>query len=96
MNNTLFSFNRIRKGNPGYLVAVNFGDEAIRANVSSLSNLPASGNVHVRSFHSKIEDPETTEGTDSDEEALWAKVQFEDIPLLPNEGIVLSFVPKMN
>lgn len=36
VNGTLFAYNRVKKGNPGYLVAVNLGEETIQADVSKL------------------------------------------------------------
>ena len=70
VNNTVFAFSRIKKGNPGYLVAVNFGDTEVNADVSGLPNLPKEGTVHVRSFHAKKEGDTVTDGEPGDEEAV--------------------------
>ena len=47
-NDTIFGFTRVKKGNPGYLVAVNFGKEEAIANATTLPLVPGSGTVQIR------------------------------------------------
>ena len=47
-NDTIFGFTRAKKGNPGYLVAVNFGKEEAIANATTLPLVPDSGTVQIR------------------------------------------------
>ena len=47
-NDTIFGFTRVKKGNPGYLVAVNFGKEEAIANATKLPLVPGSGTVQIR------------------------------------------------
>ncbi len=60
--------NRVRKGNPGYLLAVNLGSEAVSTNATALPHLPEKGMVQVRSVHEKSLD-DVAPGTDLDPEA---------------------------
>ena len=50
----LFGYVRVKKGNPGTLVVVNFGDTDVTADLTGLKFLPERGTVQVRSVH----DPE--------------------------------------
>ena len=47
----LFGYVRVKKGNPGTLVVVNFGAEEVTANMAGLKYLPERGTVQVRSVH---------------------------------------------
>lgn len=70
ISDKIFAFNRVRKGNPGYVCVVNLSENDVIANVTSLPYLPDNGYVHVRSFHSKKEDPGIVEGQSNDPEAM--------------------------
>jgi len=78
-------FTRIKKGSPGLVVLVNFGDtEAVDINVSGLKNVggeEAKGNTVLRSSQYQDETPEQT-------------VMMNKISLKPKEGKVINFVPK--
>merc|ERR1719225_385224 len=47
-NDTVLGFTRVKKGNPGYLVAVNFGKEEVTKDVTKLPLMPGSGTVQIR------------------------------------------------
>jgi glycosidase len=51
----LFGYVRVKKGNPGTMVLVNFGSEEEIADLSMMKFLPERGTVQVRSVY----DPET-------------------------------------
>lgn len=82
----IFSFMRMRSGNPGYAVVINTSDQTLSADLTLAGDkqLAAEGTVAVRSSQA------TSEAT-----AVGTRVQFKSVPLGPKEGIVLSFVPQM-
>ena len=51
----LFGYVRVKKGNPGTIVLVNFGTEEETADLSMMKYLPERGTVQVRSVYN----PET-------------------------------------
>jgi len=77
-NDTIFGFTRVKKGNPGYLVAVNFGKEEAIANATTLPLVPGSGTVQIR-------DSANNDDTRS--------LELDKLKLGPEEGIVIAFVP---
>merc|ERR1711963_174633 len=77
-NDTIFGFTRVKKGNPGYLVAVNFGKEEAVANATKLPLVPGSGTVQIR-------DSSNTDTTRS--------LPLDALKLGPEEGIIIAFVP---
>ena len=52
-NDTVLGFTRVKKGNPGYLVAVNFGKEEVTKDVTKLPLMPGSGTVQIRDSSNK-------------------------------------------
>lgn len=84
-NGTVFAYSRVKKGNPGYMVAVNFGDEVVETSLTGFPNLPKAGTVYVRSVF------DGEEKTDEEEKS----VEFSSVSLSPKEGMVITFVPKM-
>lgn len=88
----VFAFTRVRKGNPGYLVAVNFGQEEATADLSGMRFMSESGTVHVRSFNK--DEPEAVAEEDGEEVGKY--VSFDAVPLRPLEGLVITFVPQMD
>ncbi len=51
----VFGYARVKKGNPGTLVLVNFGGEDVTADLTIMKYLPDRGTIQVRSVY----DPET-------------------------------------
>ena len=47
-NGTFFAYNRVKKGNPGYLVAVNFGVTNVTNDVTNMALVPGTGTVQIR------------------------------------------------
>jgi alpha-glucosidase len=77
----LFGYVRVKKGNPGTLVVVNFGDTEVTADLTGLKFLPERGTVQVRSVH----DPEAE---------VEKSILFNELKVKPNEGLVVAFVPQ--
>ncbi|KAF0298401.1 Maltase 1 [Amphibalanus amphitrite] len=85
VSDKIFSFMRLRSGNPGYAVIINTSDQTLSADLTQAGSkqLADEGTVAVRSSQA------TSEAT-----GVGTRVQFKAVPLGPREGIVLSFVPK--
>lgn len=81
----VFFLSRIRKGNPGYLTIVNFGDSPVSTNVTMSDALPNLGNKGIVEVRTTAK----TEAKATSGEA----VKFEEIKLKPKEAIVVNFVP---
>merc|ERR1712198_384036 len=80
----VFGLTRVKKGNPGYLLLVNFGDSEASVNVTDVKTIPDNVRLMARSvsLEQKQEAEETTR-FDSDKVLMKA-----------NEGRVFTFVPK--
>ena len=49
INETVFAYSRVKKGNPGYLVAVNFDKEKnVTNDVTGMALMPSTGTVQIR------------------------------------------------
>ena len=48
VNGSFFGYSRVKKGNPGYLVVVNFGDEKLTQDVTKMDLMPGRGTVQIR------------------------------------------------
>ena len=96
---SLFAYRRMRKGNPGYVVAANMGNEALVANVSTIfSYIPEEGKVEVRSVQLDKGDEggeAEAEGEEEEEEDP-NSVNFSKFSLKAKEAIVVTFVPDMD
>ena len=69
-NGTVFAYSRVKKGNPGYVVAVNLDEEAVTdIDVTGLPMVPDAGLVEVRSHHDRDAKAKEFEMED-DEEAV--------------------------
>ena len=94
---SLFAYRRMRKGNPGYVVAANLGNQAIVANVSHIfSYIPEGGKVTVRSVEldtSANADPEADQ--EDEEEGDPDQIKFGEFKLDAKEAVVVTFVPDM-
>ncbi|CAL1278047.1 unnamed protein product [Larinioides sclopetarius] len=85
LTNETFSLIRVRKGSPGYLVAINLGNSSSKLDFSGTSGyLPETARVEIRS--SNIMSGPLTDGEHP-------KVSLSEIPLEPKQSVVLSFVP---
>ena len=70
VNGTVFAFCRVKKGNPGYVVAVNLDEEAVTdIDLTGLPMVPDAGLVEVRSHHDRDDKAKEVEMVD-DEEAV--------------------------
>ena len=95
---------RVRKGNPGYLLAVNFGDAAANANVTSkiLPNLGEKGTVEIHSLGRPslaqkpvaASDGEGDDAEEAEESVEGSTIFFDDIPLEPKEAMLINYVPQ--
>jgi len=94
VNGTVFAFCRVKKGNPGYVVAVNLDEEAVSdIDLTGLPMVPDAGLVEVRSHHDRDDKAKEVEMVD-DEEAVGRELSFKKFSLRPKEGIVVNFVPQ--
>merc|ERR1719391_1169278 len=81
----VLGFTRVKKGNPGLIVVVNFGDSEATVDVSKLNNVggdDAKGNLVLRSSER------------FKEEEVEQSVNMKEVKLMPKEGKVINFVPK--
>ncbi|XP_042913856.1 amino acid transporter heavy chain SLC3A1 [Parasteatoda tepidariorum] len=84
----IFSMMRVRKGSPGYLVAINLGSNSTVINFSGKSkHLPEMARVEIKSTA-------ITDGLLADGEH--PKVSLNNIPLGSKQSVVFSFVPVFN
>ena len=69
-NGTVFAYCRVKKGNPGYVVAVNLDEEAVSdIDLTGLPMVPDAGLVEIRSHHDRNDKAKEVEMED-DEEAV--------------------------
>ncbi|XP_022207418.1 neutral and basic amino acid transport protein rBAT [Nilaparvata lugens] len=81
LNDTVFAFTRIKKGNPGYLVALNVGDARAEVNLQSqMAGVPNEVTVSA--------------ATPSTGYAPKSKLNADSVSLEPYSAIVLNFVPE--
>ena len=92
----VFSYVRVRKGNPGYLVAANLSPDDVTVDLTGMDYLSTTGTVHIRSVHPDREGDKVKDGEEGDDEDVGKYVSFEAVPLLAKEAIVVTFVPDMN
>jgi len=76
-----FSFTRIRQGVTSYAVLLNLGNAERRFNLSIAQGVPAQATVVVRSIQAT-----------SAETQIGFKINTNNVPVGPGEGLVLSFV----
>merc|ERR1719376_478866 len=77
----VFGFTRIKKGNPGLLVLVNFGDKAVDFDGQIFGQVPEKGNLEV-----------IASAFDTGDIVRTMKMNL--LTLQPKEGRVFTFVPK--
>merc|ERR1712059_73833 len=86
LNETVFGMTRVKKGNPGYLLAINFGAEDQVVDFSAMENVPPTIRVMAHSTQ-----PISEEETGEPEVRTY---KSEAVPVKPNEGKIFTFVPK--
>jgi len=77
-NASVFSYTRVKKGNPGYLVAVNFGKNNATHDFSTMPLVPTTGTVQIR---------------DSANDGTERSISLKELTIQPEQGIVIAFVP---
>lgn len=77
-NESVLAYTRVKKGNPGYLVAINFGKEEATKDVSGMALMPKTGTVQIR---------------DSSNNGTERSLPLDALKLKPESGIVIAFVP---
>ncbi len=102
----VFAYSRVKKGNPGYLVVVNTGDQerevSLKANTEEdeeakdpLQWLADNGKIEVRSSTAAKSDGEAEGGEEGEAAEEEDKaVDFTKIKVKPKEGLVITFVPQ--
>jgi len=80
-NGSVFAYTRVKKGNPGYLVAVNFGKEEATPDVSGMELVPKTGTVQIR---------------DSANNGTERSLPLDALTLKPESGIIIAFVPNFD
>jgi len=83
LNETVFGMTRVKKGNPGYLFAINLGEELMVANFT-MEHVPDNIRLMARSTQ-----PLLSEGA-----AEVRTYKSQAVPVKPNEGKIFTFVPK--
>lgn len=76
----VFGLTRVKKGNPGYLLLINFGDTEAEVDVSGAKYIPDGIRLMTRSVGAEAEEITRYEST--------------SVPVKPFEGRVFTFVPK--
>ena len=80
----VFGLTRVKKGNPGYLLLANFGDEEMELNISDVQYIPGNIRLMVKSV--------SEEAPDDDVKSY----ESDKVLIKPKEGRVFTFVPKFS
>ena len=75
-----FGLTRVKKGNPGYLLLANFGDEEMELDISDVKYIPSAIRLMIKSV---------SEGAADDVRSF----ETEKVLIKPKEGRVFTFVP---
>ena len=78
----VFGLTRVKKGNPGYLLLINFGYEEMEVDISEVQYVPSAIRLMVKSVAEEAEDPEEVRRFETDK-----------VLIKPKEGRVFTFVP---
>lgn len=94
MEDTVFGLTRVKKGNPGYVLAINFGDEEKTVDMSAVKHIPASIRVMSRSIQKMGDIP----GVETLEAGVEETKRFDSnsVPIKPKEGKIFTFVPNFD
>ena len=79
----VFGLTRVKKGNPGYLLLANFGDEELELDISDVKYIPSSIRLMIKSV---------SEGAADDVRSF----ETEKVLIKPKEGRVFTFVPQFS
>jgi len=82
----VFGLTRVKKGNPGYLLLANFGDEEMELDISDVQYIPGNIRLMVKSAYQSLEAPEAP---DVDIRSF----ETDKVLIKPKEGRVFTFVP---
>jgi len=93
MDETVFGLTRLKKGNPGYLLAINFGDEEKTVDASGVKTVPAS----IRAMSRSIVAGDVA-GVEMVDASVVETKRFDSnsIPLKAKEGKIFTFVPNFD
>lgn len=80
----VFGLTRVKKGNPGYLLLINFGDVEKEVDISKVEYVPSAIRLMVKSVD---------EGSDDDGVK---RFETDKVLVKPKEGRVFTFVPKFS
>jgi len=86
LDQDVFGLTRVKKGNPGYLLLINFGDAEMEVDVSGVKYVPAGIRLMVKSADG--------EASDAAEEVK--RFETDKVLVKPKEGRVFTFVPKFS
>jgi len=82
----VFGLTRVKRGNPGYLLAINLKDEAVEVDFSKIKNMPDSVRVSIQSIGLEVEVEEEKAGS----------FPSNAVPLKANQSVVFTFVPNFD
>jgi len=90
---TVFGLTRVKKGNPGYLLTINFGTEEKTVDVSTVDFIPASIRVMSRSIVAG-----DVPGVEIVDDAVEETKRFDSnsVVIKPMEGKIFTFVPNFD
>eukprot|EP00091_Calanus_sinicus_P021976 TRINITY_DN674_c0_g1_i8.p1 TRINITY_DN674_c0_g1~~TRINITY_DN674_c0_g1_i8.p1 ORF type:complete len:140 (-),score=53.36 TRINITY_DN674_c0_g1_i8:98-517(-) len=90
---TVFGLTRVKKGNPGYLLTINFGTEEKTVDVSGVEKIPASIRVMSRSIIAG-----DVPGVETVEDGVEETKRFDSnsVVIKPMEGKIFTFVPNFD
>merc|ERR1719412_404106 len=86
VRDNVFGLTRVKKGNPGYLLLINFGDAEVEVDVSEAKFVPEAIRLMTRSVEVGEAGPA--------EEAEVKRFESTSVLVKPSEGRVFTFVPK--
>jgi len=93
MEDTVFGLTRVKKGNPGYLLTINFGEEEKTVDISKVKHVPASIRVMSRSLQmGGIPGVETVNATVEETKRFDSNA----VVVKPKEGKLFTFVPNFD
>jgi len=81
----IFGLTRVKKGNPGYLLLINFGDVERAVDISKVEYVPSAIRLMVKSVGEEAADPDEVRRFETD-----------NVLIKPKEGRVFTFVPKFS
>lgn len=92
LQDEVFSFARVKKGSPGYVVVVNFGTNMTQVKLTKLGccrtfDFPEDGLVELKSRNISPESKIATAGNK-------IRISLDEIELSSNEAVIMKFVPQ--